>query len=169
MQMLEDMLLLAQMDTGHLSFDPEPVDVGRFFEAVVDEFQSMHEETHRLLFENSADQSIMADPRLLRQIAANLISNAIKYSDSGTDIRIVLEVEHGQCVLKVQDQGMGIPEKDQQRLFNVFQRGSNVGKVSGTGLGLAIVKQAVDLHSGFVQVDSQVGAGTTVTVMIPAG
>jgi signal transduction histidine kinase len=109
----------------------------------------------------------MADPRLLRQIAANLISNAIKYSPQGSEVRIFLERDNGHVVMTVRDQGIGIPEADQRRLFTPFQRASNVGEVSGTGLGLAIVKQAVELQGGSVELGSKVGAGTTVIVKIP--
>ena len=109
----------------------------------------------------------MADPRLLRQIAANLISNAAKYSPQGSEVGISLGYSQGQFLFSVQDYGIGIPEKDQDELFSVFHRGSNVGTVSGTGLGLTIVKQAVELHNGTLQFESEVGQGTKVTVLIP--
>ena len=109
----------------------------------------------------------MADPRVLRQIAANLISNAIKYSPEGGEVQVSLDNGGNQYSLTVQDQGIGIPEADQPRLFAAFQRASNVKNVSGTGLGLVIVKQAVDLLSGSVSFDSQVGVGTTFIVHIP--
>ena len=70
-------------------------------------------------------------------------------------------------ILGSQDQGIGIPRADQERLFGAFQRGSNVGPVRGTGLGLAIVKQSVEMHRGSVHLESQEGKGTTVRVMIP--
>jgi signal transduction histidine kinase len=82
-------------------------------------------------------------------------------------VRVTLDQQDGQCILTVQDQGIGIPKMDQERLFGAFQRGSNVGNVSGTGLGLAIVKQAVDLHGGSVHLESGAGAGTTAIVTIP--
>ena len=69
--------------------------------------------------------------------------------------------------LAVTDQGIGIPEADQSRLFSAFHRGSNVGAISGTGLGLSIVKQCVDLHSGHIEVVSAEGQGTTFTVWLP--
>ncbi|MFO0123054.1 MAG: sensor histidine kinase, partial [Inhella sp.] len=68
----------------------------------------------------------------------------------------------------VVDQGIGIPEADQKRLFESFHRASNVGNISGTGLGLAIVKQSVELHGGRIEVHSTLGVGTTFTVYIPS-
>ena len=132
------------------------------------EFQSIHGETHPLVFESYFADTVMADPRLLHQIAANLISNAIKYSPQGSEVQVLLERHNEQVVLTVQDQGIGIPEADQPRLFTAFQRASNVGSVSGTGLGLAIVKQAVNLHGGTIHLESEVGNGTTVKVELPA-
>jgi two-component system, sensor histidine kinase and response regulator len=166
-QMLDDMLVVAQMETGHLDFKPEPVNVTAFFQSMVEDFQTIYSETYQILFEGHFAGPLIADPRLLQQIGANLISNAIKYSPQGSEVRISLENYEEQCVLTVQDQGIGIPEDDQARLFEAFQRGSNVGPIQGTGLGLAIVKHAVDLHGGTILLESQIGSGTKITVTIP--
>jgi two-component system sensor histidine kinase/response regulator len=166
-QMLDDMLLIAQMETGKLDFEPEPLDINEFLQHIVEEFQSIHGETYQLIYESHFNDVVMADPRLLRQIAANFISNAIKYSPQGSNVHVLLEHRDRQIFLTVRDQGIGIPEKDQARLFNAFQRASNVGEVQGTGLGLAIVKQAVDLHGGSIDLESRSQVGTTVTVKLP--
>lgn len=167
LQMLDDMLVVAQMETGNLDFNPTHMKIGGLIQSVVDEFQAMHQETHHIVYQNRLPATVMADARLIQHIVANLISNAIKYSPNGSEVYVSLESQGGQCILKVKDQGIGIPEGDQQRLFSEFQRASNVGMVRGTGLGLAIVKQAAELHGGSVQLDSQVDAGTIVTVRIP--
>jgi signal transduction histidine kinase len=72
-----------------------------------------------------------------------------------------------EAKFRITDQGLGIPEEDQQRLFETFYRARNVGTIAGTGLGLAIVKKCVDLHGGHIAVESQVGIGTTFTVTLP--
>jgi signal transduction histidine kinase len=72
-----------------------------------------------------------------------------------------------QAIFYIKDQGIGISPEDQQRLFESFHRGGNVGKISGTGLGLTIAKKAVDLHGGKIAVKSEVGVGTTFSVAIP--
>lgn len=168
-QMLDDMLVVSQMETGSLEFTPEPLNITEFMKKIVDEFQIIHAETHQIIFESRVNQKIPGDSRLLRQISANLISNAIKYSPQESEVRISLDKpDVQQIVLTVHDNGVGIPEKDQSRLFQAFQRGSNVGDVLGTGLGLAIVKQAVDAHGGNIQLYSTVNQGTTVTVTLPA-
>ncbi|MHB8624976.1 MAG: hybrid sensor histidine kinase/response regulator [Aggregatilineales bacterium] len=167
LQMLDDMLVVAQMETGGLILKPEPLNLGEVIQDIVEQFQIINGSTYQVVHENHFFSTVIADPRLIHQIASNLISNAIKYSPEGSVVRVVLDDHKGQCVFTVQDQGIGIPEADLPRLFETFQRGSNVNGVAGTGLGLAIVKQAVDLLGGSINVESQVGVGTTMTVTIP--
>ncbi len=166
-QMLDDMLFLAQADSDNLNLKPESLYVGQFIEQLVEEFKTVYGETHKLFFESHFTDTFMIDPRLLRQIATNLISNAIKYSPPGSKVHVALENDIEHFSLTVKDQGIGIPQSDQSRLFSAFQRGSNVKEKSGTGLGLAIVQQAVDMLGGSVHLESQVGVGTMITVHIP--
>lgn len=166
-QMLDDMLIVAQMGSDNLTVKPEEVFVGDFLQGLIEEFQAIHADTHQVMFENNFSGSMKTDLRLIRQIASNLISNAVKYSPRGGGVRISLDRYDSTCELIVQDEGVGIPEEDQKTLFNVFQRGSNVGDISGTGLGLAIVKQAADLLNASLRFESEVGKGTTMIVSIP--
>ena len=168
-QMLEDMLVVAQMDNSKLDFKPEPTNIGDFFQDIVDEFSALDGNAHPIMLENHCDQWVIADPRLLRQIASNLISNALKYSPSGSQVSVFLEQDaESKFVLRVQDHGIGIPADEQKQMFEPFQRASNVGRVNGTGLGLAITKQAVDLHQGSIRLQSHAGVGTTIVVSLPA-
>lgn len=166
-QMLDDMLFLAQADADRLTVKPEPLEIGQFVGRIVEEFRAADGQAHELFYESCLTDRVMIDPRLLRQIAANLISNAIKYSPPGSRVCIALDNEDGQHTITIQDEGIGISETDQQRVFSSFQRGSNVAQVSGTGLGLAIVQQALDLLGGSFHLESQVGVGTTVSVNFP--
>ena len=75
--------------------------------------------------------------------------------------------QDAEIIFKIKDSGIGIPVEDQSQLFESFRRASNVGEIPGTGLGLAIVKQSVELHGGTIAVDSEVGIGTTFTVILP--
>jgi signal transduction histidine kinase len=108
-----------------------------------------------------------ADERLLGHIFTNLLSNAVKYSEPETTVRFVVTRERRHAVCLVGDRGIGISEADQQQLFKAFHRGGNVGTRPGTGLGLLLVKRCAQLHGGTVQLDSKIGAGTTVTVKLP--
>jgi signal transduction histidine kinase len=80
---------------------------------------------------------------------------------------LTIDCEPHQAIFRVQDQGIGIPEDDQKRLFETFHRASNVRQIPGTGLGLAIAKQSVELHGGMISFESQAGVGTTFTVVLP--
>ena len=91
----------------------------------------------------------------------------MKYSDTGRVVRLEMGYNQGEIVCAIRDQGIGIPEADQEWLFNAFHRGQNVSDRPGTGLGLVIVKRCVDLHGGSVKVESNLGEGTTVTVRLP--
>lgn len=166
-QMLDDMLVIAQMETGNLLFKPEQLNPDQLVQAVVEEFQVIYSETHSIVYDSHFNSDTSADPSLLRQIAVNLISNAVKYSPPESEIHVLLDRLDNCVALTVSDQGMGIPKIDQSRMFESFQRASNVGTIAGTGLGLAIVQQAADLHGGTVHLESQVGVGTSVMVKIP--
>ncbi len=166
-QMLDDMLIVTQMEAGSLEFKPEPINIDQILKDMVEEFQAINNEVCELTYESHIADSVLADGRLIRQIASNLISNAVKYSSLGGEVCVRLEALDDQYVLTVQDHGIGIELEDQDHLFTAFHRGSNVGRVSGTGLGLAIVKEAVSLHNGTIQLESSIGKGTTVKVNIP--
>lgn len=108
----------------------------------------------------------LLDANLLTDILTSLLSNAVKYSKMGQPIRLELACEDEQLVFKVEDNGMGIPEEDQARVFEVFHRGRNVNHISGTGLGLTIAKQSTELHGGNLTFVSSVGIGTTFRLSI---
>ena len=166
-QMLDDMLIVSQMESGNLDLKPEPLDVGAFIQQIIEEFQASNGGTHHFIFENHVKTSSVADTRLLRQMGSNLMSNAVKYSPQGSNIHVTLNVGEGNYVLVIQDQGIGISEEDQKQLFEAFKRGKNVGDIAGTGLGLAIVKLAVELYGGSIRVESVLDQGTSMIVTFP--
>jgi signal transduction histidine kinase len=96
-----------------------------------------------------------------------VLGNAIKYSLACGTIKFELTVQNLAVMFKIQDSGIGISPEDQKQLFQPFHRGENVGGIAGTGLGLAIVKKCVDAHGGEIIVNSEVGIGTTFTVILP--
>jgi signal transduction histidine kinase len=110
---------------------------------------------------------VVMDKTLLRYILSNLLTNAVKYSPGGGTVQLEIHCGTDQTVIRVADEGIGIPEKDQKRLFEAFHRAQNVGAIKGSGLGLTITKRAVMLHGGSIHFESQVGVGTTFTVTLP--
>jgi signal transduction histidine kinase len=165
--MLDDLLDLAQMQTGNFVVRQEPLNMTQFIQSIVDEFQNGLGQRHNIRMTSVLSITVLSDERLLRQISANLISNAIKYSPAGSEIDVSLDHIDAQYTLTVSDHGIGIQESDKHRLFEAFQRGSNVGKVTGTGLGLAVAKNAVDLLNGTIDVHSMENVGTTFIVSLP--
>ncbi len=166
-RMMDEILFVSKMETGNLEYRPEHIDIARMLHGLINDFMIMHNETHQLIFEMCSVDIIIADPFLLQQTIVNIVSNAIKYSPGGGEVRLRFYAEDGSYVLEVEDNGIGIPEEDQQRLFDAFHRASNVGHVEGTGLGLAVVRHAVDLHGGSVDLVSKPDVGTTFFVRIP--
>ncbi len=166
-RLLDDILNIARAEVGKLEFNPQVFNLGEFCESLVGEMQR-NDDKHSLTFVNQSkcNQAYM-DENLLRHILINLLSNAIKYSPQGGNVKFELFCNQREAIFSVEDRGIGIPLKDQERLFETFHRGANVGNISGTGLGLSIVKKYVDLHKGKIAVKSEVGVGTTFTVTLP--
>ena len=110
-----------------------------------------------------------ADPRRLLQVLDNLISNAVKFSNSGGLVLVVTRCVRSIWRIDVSDTGIGIPANEAARLFGPFVRGSNarIAGLPGTGLGLAIVKSLVEMHGGHVKVESVLDKGTTFSVFLP--
>jgi PAS domain S-box-containing protein len=168
-ELLNDILMIGRVDAGKLDFKPLPLDLTKFCSDLVEELQLSVESKHQLTFVSQVKSiPTCMDEKLLRHILTNLLSNAIKYSPKGGNVRLTLFWQDGSAVFKIQDEGIGIPPEDQPHLFESFHRAKNVGAIPGTGLGLAIVKRSVDLHGGYIAIESVVGVGTTVTVTLPS-
>jgi signal transduction histidine kinase len=112
---------------------------------------------------------VYGDAILLFQLFSNLLSNAVKYSPDGGLIRVTPRLEGTQIVVAIEDCGIGIPEPDQDRVFERYYRGSNTSGIAGSGVGLSLVKAIVDLHKGAISLDSREGGGSRFTVRLPAG
>ena len=117
------------------------------------------------------DPVVMADAQKLQQALLNVLSNAYKYSAQGGEVRVSLLLDDAQgrrrAGVRVRDQGIGMNEEQRQRMFERFYRADASGNVPGTGLGMAIVKEIVELLRGEVEVSSQPGQGTSVTIWLP--
>ena len=166
---LDDLLLVSQAETGKLKFQPGLLDLEKFCHQIVEEMQATADKEHTITFTAQGHTSACLDEKLLRPVLTNLLSNAMKYSPSGSNIEFDLICENGVGIIEIKDSGIGISPADQAKLFTSFYRGSNVGRIEGIGLGLSIVKQCVDLHGGNIAIESEVGVGTKVTVTLPLG
>ncbi len=116
---------------------------------------------------NLKNQTIRSDQKILKNILLNLLSNASKYSGEGSPIIVRLNDLNSELNLSVQDHGIGIPEKEQELIFNRFFRAENAANIQGTGLGLNIVHKYVSLLNGSISFESSAGKGTIFTIKIP--
>jgi PAS domain S-box-containing protein len=119
-------------------------------------------------FSKQSASPVNADRLQMEQAIRNLVSNAVKYSKTGGKVEITLERTDGSVVLSVSDDGIGISDEDQKRIFQRFFRASNTGEIRGTGLGLAMVRQIAEGHGGKLILTSNLGEGTRVEMHLPA-
>lgn len=165
--MMEEVLILSRLDAGKMEFRPAPLDFATFCRRVVNEVRSASDQRCPIdLAAAPVSQQAWADERLLGHIFTNLLTNAVKYSEAGRPVRMSIQRDGPEVVCVISDQGIGIPEADQQWLFTSFQRGSNVGDRPGTGIGLVLVKRCLELHGGTIHIHSRVGEGTQATVRL---
>jgi two-component system sensor histidine kinase BaeS len=123
-----------------------------------------------LVLEPGEDRpTLTADPTRLGQLVANLISNALKFTPAGGSVTVGVVLAGGDVVISVRDTGVGIPADELPRVFERFYRASTATAIAapGTGIGLAIVRSIAAAHGGTVRVESEVGVGTTFTVVLP--
>jgi PAS domain S-box-containing protein len=122
---------------------------------------------HFILAERGDITAVPLDAALVKTIMDQLLSNAFKYSRDNTEVNVSVERSGASCLIRIRDQGIGIPAAEQKHLFSSFFRASNVSNIYGTGLGLTIVQQCVQMHGGSITIESELHKGTAVTVTLP--
>jgi signal transduction histidine kinase len=166
-----NLLDLSRIDAGIYPLDMRGGDLRDPVQAVV---QALSEEAMRRGV--GLDSMVPGDPVELRfdrerivQLMTNLIGNALKFTPRGGAVSVRLEDEPGEVSLQVNDTGHGIPADELPHIFERFYRGTNTGdaRASGSGLGLAIVRSIVEMHGGSIDLDSEVGRGTQVRILLP--
>jgi two-component system, OmpR family, phosphate regulon sensor histidine kinase PhoR len=166
--LISDLLDLGKIESG-MDNQKEPAPLNALLRSALDSVHTRAEAKH-IAWDMSLGVDIPpvhGNPVRLRQMAVNLIDNAIKYSADGKRIRVTTKLENGQILFQVADSGIGIPPGELPFIFNKFFRASNTQNTAGTGLGLSIVKSIVDMHGGRIWVDSTPDIGTTFTIVLP--
>jgi two-component system NtrC family sensor kinase len=167
--LITDLLDLGRIEAG-FDTQKEPTHLALVVRYAVDGLRQQAEAKHQTLTISVPDNlpTIFANPPRMRQMLANLIDNAIKYTPEGGAITVTARADDELILLTVTDTGLGIPPADQPYIFDKFYRASNTRQeFTGTGLGLSIVRSIVDNHDGRVWLNSQPDAGTTFTVVLP--
>jgi signal transduction histidine kinase len=164
-RLVEDLRTLSLTDAGALDLRREPVDLGHLVADVVAGFEPQATAAgHDLAVEAADVPTIDLDPRRVRQVLGNLLSNALRHTPPGGSVRVRVDADAGGVVLEVTDTGPGMDAEAAERAFDRFWR---AGEGSGAGLGLAIVRDLVRAHGGDVTLDTAPRAGTSVRCHFP--
>ena len=166
-QMTNELLVIGEIETKGINITAERVDLASFCQGLITEFVQTFP-NYQIEFKSdlfSLEAEI--DCRLLRSILTNILTNAVRYSNSDRVIQFKLFASNNYACFKIEDRGFGIPEEDLNHIFEPFHRGKNVSNIPGTGLGLDIVRRFVSLLDGAIEIDSQLNYGTKVEIKVP--
>jgi signal transduction histidine kinase len=174
-QLVEDLMLLARADANVEDLAQEPVGLAELAHAACAEARVLAETAGITVTDGYLSQcTVSGDDRALRRLLLILLDNALKYSKSGGEVQVHLGLcqrgDRRTAVLEVTDSGIGIAPEDLPRIFERFFRASKdrSRRVDGVGLGLSIAQSIAQQHGGEIQIESKLGAGTTVRVFLPA-
>ncbi|WP_088341486.1 PAS domain S-box protein [Robiginitalea sediminis] len=165
---LEDFLSLSRVEEGDIACQATSFDLLALLRSVLEELEtSLKVGQYFVEHFSHGDHQVVLDPKLTRHILINLLSNAIKYSPENAPIHIDLDTDDHGVGLTIRDRGMGIPEEEQDQLFNRFFRARNAMNIPGTGLGLHIVKKYTELMCGDITFESTPGRGSSFRIRLP--
>lgn len=169
-ELIDNLLEMGRLEAGVLRIDRALVDVEQIAQESVQRARA-RTQIHDIVLTWEGSGEVIADARRIRQVLDNLLENAIKYSPDGGEIVVRGTSQPGWLAVSVTDHGIGIPPKEQERIFDRFHRvdGESSRKVGGTGLGLAICKGLIEAHGGRIWVESEPGRGSTFSFLLPQG
>ena len=167
---IDQILTIAHADHKRLTLNKEEIDLPRMIRSLIDTFRVRKEKD--IEFSEKYDlknKPVYADSFYLKNAISNLIDNAIKYSGNTVEINIGCTVEDDWIYIRIKDNGFGISEKDQQKIYDPFERGAEIKRkrINGFGLGLSYVKYVIEVHGGTVSFVSKEGVGSEFTITIP--
>ncbi len=163
---------ITKIEAGRMDFHPTRIPIGQVLNGMLHLASTQAQQKNIRLSVNveNEDAEIYADEKMLSEVVLNLLSNAIKYSPPDTEVSVSISENEKSVILTVSDQGYGIAPQHLPKIFDKFYRIKDDPRIQderGTGLGLALVKEIVELHKGVIKVESEVGKGTTFTVILP--
>ncbi len=166
--LMDDVLTISKSEAKKIKFSPKMTDLKSLCAEIVDEAKLLLSSEQKLDAEINLNGNLYSvDEKLIKYILSNLLSNAVKFSNPGGRIYFGAGQVDGKLIFEVKDEGIGIPDEDKERIFEPFDRGSNIGVIRGSGLGMSIVKKSLELHGGVIDFDSTLGKGTIFKVVIP--
>jgi len=168
-RLVEGLLSFGRAEAGAARYHLEPVELGELIRAVAGQFQRQAEHCQVEVSVDAAPCRIRGEREMLSLALWNLLDNAMKYSPGCRTVWISLSRNGAQTAIAVRDQGVGIPRQEQGRIFKKFVRGTGTAAsgVKGTGIGLTLVDHVIKAHGGHVRLESEVGRGSTFTIVLP--
>ncbi|WP_432362718.1 cell wall metabolism sensor histidine kinase WalK [Sporosarcina sp. UB5] len=169
-RLVNDLLKLSRMDSKEYELNTEWVEFNHFFNSIIERFE--FSKSHNVQFKRllpSSDLFVEIDTDKMTQVIDNIISNALKYSPDGGDVRFGVTTSGTYIKVMISDDGMGIPKTNVNRIFDRFYRADRARSraMGGTGLGLAIAKEMIIAHGGEIWAESEEGKGTTIFFTLP--
>lgn len=158
----------AILEQGNLKNNPEEFILSDYFQELLDDLKSFNGTHNVIITHNEKNSKVYLDKKLLKICLTNLIVNAFKYTPKGGKIEMLTEFVNTETVrIMVADDGIGIPDEDQSRIFDTFFRAHNAGNFEGTGLGLNITKRFITLMGGTIDFSSKENQGTMFNIYLP--
>lgn len=167
-KLIEDILNISRIESGRFTYRMRKVDSQPIISEILEVHKIQAEEKGIEVFHKFSDEryEIFADPDAFKQVLSNLFGNAIKFTPNDGQIRVRLIKTDTDIILEISDTGIGIPDKEKDKVFDKFYRVYRPGlEIKGTGLGLSIVKEILDAHKAKIEIDSEENKGTTVRVI----
>ena len=165
--LIESTLTAQRIETGKIAYSPQICNLSEVVMDICNHHQELARNHEIEIVHAEAGIEVLLDRELMDLALTNLLNNAEKYSELGSQIRIRVGQDEDNAYVSVQDEGLGIADAEQGQIFNRFFRSSSVGTTEGTGIGLAIVKQVMEMHSGRIEFHSKLGVGSRFTLLIP--
>ncbi|MGL5942366.1 MAG: hybrid sensor histidine kinase/response regulator [Waterburya sp.] len=167
-RLLNNVTIWEQLGKEQLTLESDWIDLIALSEEILSNLRLIDEQNHELILSyQSNKQMLYLDRSILEYILNNLLLNGIQYSPANSTVSLNVDYQENYLVLQVADEGIGIPQTEQERIFKLFYRASNTDYIKGKGLGLAIVKKYVQLCGGEISVESNSQTGTIFTVSLP--
>jgi signal transduction histidine kinase len=167
-EILNDFLSLGRLEEGQVRANLQTVEVKETLNDVISELHAIARPGQVINLDFKGNESFYIDKQMFRNIAINLLANAIKFSGENVPIEVTCKVSENEMILRINDHGIGIPEEDQEHLFERFFRGKNASNIQGTGLGLNIVLKYLEMLNAKIDFQSELNVGTTFTLVFPA-
>jgi PAS domain S-box-containing protein len=164
-ELMNAVLTISKDDSGKTDYSPTILDLKALCKEVIEEdYMKLENHMKVEMICTGHNFLVLADKNLMLYSISNLLNNAFKYSKNSKKVTLKIISTESDCKIEIIDYGIGIPKKDQDKLFNTFFRASNTDGIQGTGLGLYIAKNFIEKNNGTVTLESEIGIGTAVTM-----